>query len=90
MEIMDSKSRWEKVYQTKRPTEVSWYRPHLDISLELIEAAAGSRESLIIDVGGGESTLIDDLLARGYRDPSVLDISWEAEQNTRLPKQLPV
>lgn len=75
---MDPKSHWEKVYQTKRPDEVSWYRPHLDVSLQLIEEAAVNRDAQIIDVGGGESTLVDDLLARNYQKLSVLDISHAA------------
>lgn len=72
---MDLKSHWEKVYRTKQPEEVSWYSPHLEKSLELIEAAAPERDARIIDVGGGESTLVDDLLARGYRQLTVLDVS---------------
>ena len=76
--IVDPKSHWEKLYRTKRPTEVSWYRPHLDVSLQLIEEAAPNRDAQIVDVGGGESTLVDDLLARGYRNLSVLDISLTA------------
>jgi len=75
---MDPKAHWEKIYQTKQPTETSWYRPHLEVSLELIESAAASRDARVIDVGGGESTLVDDLLARGYRNCSVLDISATA------------
>lgn len=75
---MDPKAHWEKVYQTKRPNEVSWYRPHLDVSLQLIEEGAPNRDAQIIDVGGGESTLVDDLLARGYRNLSVLDVSLTA------------
>ena len=75
---MDPRSHWEKVYRTKQPTEVSWYRPHLELSFDLIEEAAGSRDAHIIDVGGGESTLVDDLLARGYRNLHVLDISATA------------
>ena len=71
----DPGSHWEKVYRTKRPTEVSWYRAHLEASLALIEEAAGNHDAHIIDVGGGESTLVDDLLARGYRNLHVLDIS---------------
>jgi 2-polyprenyl-3-methyl-5-hydroxy-6-metoxy-1,4-benzoquinol methylase len=69
---------WEKVYKTKQPTEVSWYRPHLEISLQLIEEAAPNRDAHIIDVGAGESTLIDDLLARGYRNLYALDLSSTA------------
>ena len=66
------------MYRTKRPDEVSWYAPHLDISLRLIEDAAPDRDAAIIDVGGGEATLVDDLLDRGYRDVSVLDLSATA------------
>ena len=75
---MDPKSHWEKVYRTKRPNEVSWYRPHLDVSLRLIEEAAPNRDAQIIDVVGGESTLVDDLLAREYHKLSILDISLTA------------
>jgi SAM-dependent methyltransferase len=75
LRIVDTKSHWEKVYGTKQPNEVSWYRPHLEISLQLIDDAAPKRTAQIVDVGGGESTLVDDLLARGYRNLSVLDIS---------------
>jgi 2-polyprenyl-3-methyl-5-hydroxy-6-metoxy-1,4-benzoquinol methylase len=72
---VDPRSHWEKVYRTRQPSEVSWYRAHLERSLELIENAAAGREARIIDVGGGESTLVDDLLARGYGRLQVLDIS---------------
>lgn len=58
---MNPKSHWEKVYSTKAPEGVSWYRPHLETSLALIERAAGGSHASIIDVGGGESTLMDDL-----------------------------
>ncbi len=75
---MDPKAHWELVYRTKRPTEVSWYAPHLDASLRLIEQAAPDRDAAIIDVGGGEATLVDDLLAGGYRHVSVLDVSATA------------
>jgi SAM-dependent methyltransferase len=78
MELVNSKSHWENVYQTKRPTEVSWYRPHLDVSLQLIGEAAPNHDARIIDVGGGESTLVDDLLTRGYHNLSILDISSTA------------
>ena len=75
---MDARQHWERVYRTKQPTEVSWYAPHLDVSLRIIEEAAPARASRIIDVGGGEATLVDDLLERGYRDVSVLDVSATA------------
>ena len=75
---MDVKTHWEKVYQTKAPDAVSWYQPHLEASLALIERTAAGPRSAIIDVGGGESTLADDLLSRGYQNITVLDISETA------------
>jgi len=75
---VDARQHWERVYRTKQPTEVSWYAPHLGVSLRIIEEAAPERSSRIIDVGGGEATLVDDLLDRGYRYLSVLDVSGTA------------
>jgi 2-polyprenyl-3-methyl-5-hydroxy-6-metoxy-1,4-benzoquinol methylase len=75
---MDAKTHWDKIYTTKAPEAVSWYRPHLETSLTLIERAAESHSASIIDVGGGESTLVDDLLVRGYQNVTVLDISRTA------------
>jgi 2-polyprenyl-3-methyl-5-hydroxy-6-metoxy-1,4-benzoquinol methylase len=75
---MNAGAHWEKVYQTKAPDAVSWYRPHLETSLSLIERAAGGTSASIIDVGAGESTLVDDLLAKGYRNITVLDVSQTA------------
>lgn len=75
---MNARAHWEQVYRSKRPTEVSWYAPHLDVSLRLIENASPGRDSRIIDVGGGEATLVDDLLDRGFRNLSVLDVSSTA------------
>ena len=72
---MTIKAHWENVYQTKAVDEVSWYRPHLEVSLRLIEHATSDSGSAIIDVGGGEATLVDDLVARSYSDVTVLDIS---------------
>lgn len=72
---MDAQSHWDKVYATKRPEMLSWYRPHLETSLALIERVASSLSAPIINVGGGASTLVDDLLLRGYENVTVLDIS---------------
>jgi len=72
-----SASHWNSVYSTRAPDAVSWYAPHLDTSLQLIKRVA-PKWPAIIDVGGGESTLVDDLLAEGYRYLTVLDISAEA------------
>jgi 2-polyprenyl-3-methyl-5-hydroxy-6-metoxy-1,4-benzoquinol methylase len=75
---MDAKAHWEKVYKTKAPDAVSWYLPHLETSLALIDRTGASLSSSIIDVGGGESTLADDLVSRGYQNITVLDISETA------------
>ena len=80
---MDRKTHWEKVYATKTPDAVSWYRRHLDRSLAHIERAVPERSASIIDVGGGESTLVDDLLLRGYTNITVLDVSQGAIDVTR-------
>lgn len=75
---MNARDHWEKIYTDKAPNAVSWYRPHLEKSLELIEQWAPGKSASIIDVGGGESTLADDLVARGYENVTVLDISQAA------------
>jgi 2-polyprenyl-3-methyl-5-hydroxy-6-metoxy-1,4-benzoquinol methylase len=80
---MDAKTHWEKVYATKEPDAVSWYRPHLETSLALVERAARSHSASIIDIGAGESTLVDDLLARGYENITVLDVSQTALDVTK-------
>ena len=75
---MITKAHWETVYPPKKVDAVSWYRPHLEPSLRLIAHAAPGTDSAVIDVGGGEATLVDDLVARGYADVTVLDISQAA------------
>jgi len=80
---MDAKTHWEKVYATKAPDQVSWYRPHLETSIALIERSVSDRSASILDVGGGESTLVDDLLARGFQNITVLDVSQVAIDATK-------
>jgi len=75
---MTTKAHWDHVYETRAVDEVSWYRPHLEVSLRLVEQATPDAGGAVIDVGGGEATLVDDLVARGYRDLTVLDISAAA------------
>jgi 2-polyprenyl-3-methyl-5-hydroxy-6-metoxy-1,4-benzoquinol methylase len=75
---MRAKAHWESVYATQEPGQVSWYRPHLDTSLALIERVAPIHSAAIIDVGGGASTLADDLVRRGYARVAVLDLSETA------------
>jgi 2-polyprenyl-3-methyl-5-hydroxy-6-metoxy-1,4-benzoquinol methylase len=76
-------THWDTVYRTKAPDAVSWYRPHLERSVDLIQRVAPDFSASIIDVGGGESTLVDDLIAKGYRNVSVLDISPTAIEIAR-------
>ena len=80
---MDPKDHWERVYGTQSADAVSWYQPHADRSLRLIEQAGIGVEAAIIDVGGGASTLVDGLLARGFRNITVLDLSDVALQAAR-------
>lgn len=72
---MTEREHWDAVYARRGPEQVSWYRPHLERSLALIEAARLPLDAEIVDVGGGASTLVDDLLDRGYTRLTVFDIS---------------
>jgi len=80
--VMNSQ-HWDDIYTRKTAKGVSWHRPHLETSLEWIRFSAPSLESRIIDIGGGASTLIDDLLALGYSNLSVLDVSKVALDEAR-------
>jgi uridine phosphorylase/ubiquinone/menaquinone biosynthesis C-methylase UbiE len=80
---MNVQAHWEGVYGTRSSDQVSWFRPHLETSIALIERAARDRSARIIDVGGGESTLVDDLITLGYRNLTVLDVSQTALKVTR-------
>jgi len=80
---MNKKTHWEMVYETKSDRQVSWFREHLDNSLRMILQTKVSKEATIIDVGGGSSTLADDLLEQGFADISVLDISAKALEKSR-------
>lgn len=75
---MRAKDHWEKVYSTKATDAVSWFQPRADCSLGLISAAGVGRDASVIDVGGGASTLVDDLLANGFTNVTVLDLSAAA------------
>jgi SAM-dependent methyltransferase len=78
-----SREHWEGVYERKRPDEVSWYRPHLEQSLGFIDSAGLAPDAAIVDVGGGASTLVDDLLARGYTNVTAIDISARAIESAK-------
>ena len=74
---------WQSVYGSKGEAKTSWFRPHLDQSLRLLDTLALPAGAAIIDVGAGRSTLVDDLLARGFRAITALDISTEALAQSR-------
>lgn len=80
---MKKQQHWENIYTTKAPTEVSWYQAYPELSLDLIDRSGVDKSGYIIDVGGGESTLIDFLLKNGYEDITVLDISASALNRTK-------
>lgn len=80
---MPRKDHWEHVYASKPTTDVSWFQEHAEQSLRLIADTGVPLTASIIDVGGGASTLVDDLLEQGYTSLSVLDISAAALQSAQ-------
>jgi SAM-dependent methyltransferase len=81
---LSDRNHWEDVYARKGEAAVSWYQPHLAQSLALIRATGIAKDASIIDVGGGASTLVDDLLALGFADITVVDL---AESALKLSRQ---
>lgn len=77
---MSNKSHWENIYEKKGATQVSWYQEHAQFSLQYIRNTGVQKTDHIIDVGGGASTLVDDLIHDGFQQITVLDISAAALQ----------
>lgn len=77
---MQDKAHWEKIYSSKKPDEVSWFQAHAKTSLKIIENAQVAATANMIDVGGGASTLVDDMLDQGFKNITVLDLSGTALQ----------
>lgn len=75
---MPRREHWEQVYAGKPPDRLGWYKPRLSTSLEWITALEPGPDAAIIDVGGGASTLVDDLLDRHYSTVTVLDLAAPA------------
>ncbi len=75
---MSQKDHWEQVYSTRITEKLGWFKPHLQTSLSWIKGLSLTVDAPIIDVGGGASTLVEDLLDAGYRSITVLDISAKA------------
>jgi hypothetical protein len=80
---MDKKSHWEKVYETKSPQEVSWTQEIPETSLRLIRETNIAKDAAIIDIGGGDSKLVDFLLEDGFTNLTVLDISANALERAK-------
>ncbi len=80
---MDHQKQWDRVYEINSEEQVGWFRPHLETSLRWIKFWCLSRDSRIIDVGGGASTLIDDLTDEGFHSITVLDLSKKALELAR-------
>lgn len=83
MNEFDRKSHWENIYNTKNLNEVSWYQPTPETSLEFITNGNLPLDAKIIDIGGGDSFLVDHLLELGYSNVSVLDISSKAIERAK-------
>ena len=84
MTTTDRQSHWDNIYITKGEDEVSWFEETPAQSLELLELVGAQSSSAIIDVGGGASRLVDSLLAQGFENVTVLDLSAAAlELSTR-------
>lgn len=88
-EKQNYKDHWQNVYETKNPNEVSWTQKIPETSLDFIEKASKDKSSKVIDIGGGDSNLVDFLLEKGFKNISVLDISAKAleKAKTRLGAQ---
>lgn len=80
---LNKKAHWEKVYQTKETGELSWSQQVPQTSLDFIHSFHLSKNAKIIDIGGGDSTLVDYLLREGFTDITVLDISKTALQKAQ-------
>jgi len=75
---MDRRAHWQRVYSTKAEDHVSWFEAAPSVSLRMMEAAGLSDETCVLDVGGGDSHLVDALTARGLDCLAVLDVSEAA------------
>jgi len=80
---MNMKTHWEHIYETKAPNQVSWYQEHAQFSLQYVQNTGIRKTDPIIDVGGGASTLVDDLIVDGFQHITVLDVSGTALQVAR-------
>lgn len=83
MENFDRKKHWENIYQTKELKDVSWFQPTPETSLDFFKQFNVPTTAKVIDIGGGDSFLVDHLVELGYQDISVLDISAAAIERAK-------
>jgi ubiquinone/menaquinone biosynthesis C-methylase UbiE len=81
---MKLETHWQTVFETKASTAVSWYQHHLVVSLGMITRTGVGKDCNLLDVGGGDSTLVDDLVQRGFSGVTVLDIASSAIERAKL------
>lgn len=82
--MQSKKSHWENVYDTKSPHQVSWTQEKPATSLELIMQCGLDKNASIIDIGAGDSNLVDFLLKEGYTNITILDISSKAIERAKI------
>ncbi len=78
------KEHWNKIYSTKQPSEVSWTQENPKTSLDFIHSFNLPKQASIIDIGGGDSKLVDKLIEEGFEDITVLDISEQALKRAQI------
>lgn len=83
MTQFDRKQHWENIYHTKAITEVSWYQQRPETSLHFIAKCQLPTTARLIDIGGGDSFLVDNLLAFDYENITIVDISAKALQRAQ-------
>ncbi|MGY8751393.1 MAG: class I SAM-dependent methyltransferase, partial [Fidelibacterota bacterium] len=80
---LDKKKHWETVYETKNPNQVSWTQETPKTSLDFIHSFGINKTARIIDIGGGDSKLVDYLLDEGFENITVLDISAKSLEKAK-------
>lgn len=83
MDIQSRKNHWEQIYKTREPGDLGWFQQVPVTSLQLLRELGVPKMAKIIDIGGGDSLFVDHLLALGYRNITVLDISGAAIERAR-------
>ncbi len=87
---LSRRDHWQSVYQDKEAIQTSWYRAHLEQSLHCIDSLGLDKHLPVVDVGGGRSTLVDDLLGRRFHDVTVVDLSAKALSEARQRLGVPI